>query len=287
MRCLVVRRRPLHRPTSIDATPSTSWPSAVTSPWMPAAGVVTAKRKLRSTGPGRPLKLTLAWARRTTLPAASSSRHCTFRARGRARCEHCGLRQQPIHIVVEFGVVAVAAFKRQQQYVGVRQCLLQPGGQLRQLLRRRVEADVEALHHVLGRCDHRGELGQSLLHLRGLGDLVYRFEDAVEVLADLVERHRVNLVEKLGRRHSEAGKPTTFRRWHHIIRPIHRDLSRRRIGVKFERYILLPRNQAGALQARAQASLEECGHSLGVLCCTRASRHRSRVPAGSRTEQAP
>jgi hypothetical protein len=28
---------------------------------------------------------------------------------------------------------------------------------------------------VLGRRDHRGELGQSLLHLRGLGDLVYRF----------------------------------------------------------------------------------------------------------------
>src|SRR6202030_1589375 len=65
-----VRRGPLHRPTSIDATPSASWPSAVliavTSPWMSAAGGVTTKRKLRSTGPGRPLKLTLAWACRMT-----------------------------------------------------------------------------------------------------------------------------------------------------------------------------------------------------------------------------
>ena len=44
----------------------------------PVPDGVTTKRKLRSTGAGRPLKLTLAWACRTRLPAASSSSRCMF-----------------------------------------------------------------------------------------------------------------------------------------------------------------------------------------------------------------
>src|SRR4029077_19153026 len=52
------------RPSSIDASPSASWPTAVliavTSPGTPGAGGVTTKRKLRNAGGPRPLKLTLA-----------------------------------------------------------------------------------------------------------------------------------------------------------------------------------------------------------------------------------
>src|ERR1700730_19362230 len=60
-------RGPHHRPSSIDAKPSASWPTAVliavTSPGIPGAGGVTTKRKLRSAGSLRPLKTTSAWGR--------------------------------------------------------------------------------------------------------------------------------------------------------------------------------------------------------------------------------
>src|SRR5262249_34259987 len=74
------RRGPHDRASSLAAKPSASWPTAVliavTSPGTSVAGGVTTKRKLRSAGPLRPLKLTLACACRTRLPAASSSSRC-------------------------------------------------------------------------------------------------------------------------------------------------------------------------------------------------------------------
>jgi hypothetical protein len=58
----------------------------------------------------------------------------------------------------------------------------------------------------------------------------------------------------VGRGRREPGEPAALRRGHDIIRPIHSDLNRRRIGDEFERHILLSGDQAGTA----------CGAYLGT-----------------------
>src|SRR5215469_11970320 len=107
----------------------------------------------------------------------------------------------------------------------------------------------------LGACHRRGEIDQRLMHLRVADETVRRPQHDVKIVANLLERYGIDIVQQLCRGGLQSGETAPRRRRQYEVGTLHRQWYRWRIRVEIEGNQLLSGDQAGAVQRGAHPLL--------------------------------